>query len=161
MYVGNVRAPLCSLVRVICCYLFPAYRLHTVLRNTVPPVRTIVCTDFYLDQVVLPDSMVRTLAGNLSYWVILSIFSILEYLVDPLLQWLPLYEILKLAALLWIALGNGSTQIYRLITKNRNAIQLPTFDSLAGIWRDKFKELWVKIWKPPHPEFAPTKSSKQ
>lgn len=161
MYVGNVQAPLCSLVRIVCCYLFPAYRLHAVLQNTVPPVRTIVCTDFYLDQVVLPDSMVRILAGNLSYWVILSMFNILEYLLDPLLNWVPLYEVLKLLALLWIALGNGSTYIYRLLTKSRDNIQLPTFDNLVGIWRDKLKKLWAKTWKPHPPDFVSSKSSGQ
>lgn len=157
MYVGNVQAPLCSLVRIVCCYLFPAYRLHAVLQNTVPPVRTIICTDFYLDQVVLPDSMVRILAGNLSYWVILSIFNILEYLVDPLLHWVPLYEVLKLVALLWISLGNGSNHVYRTITNSKHALQLPTFDSLAGVWRDKIKELWGKAWKPHQPEFVSSK----
>lgn len=159
MYVGNVQAPLCSLIRILCCYVFPAYRLHAVLQNTVPPVRTIICTDFYLDQVVLPDSMVRILAGNLTYWVILSIVSILEYLMDPLLHWVPLYEVLKLVALLWISLGNGSNQIYQILTNSKHTIHPPAFDSLVSVWRDKIKKFWAKTRKPPKPEFVSNKSS--
>jgi len=64
----------------------------------------------------------------LMYWVVFSMFSILEFFSDIFLDWFPLYWLAKCIFLIWCFLpisGNGATTIYSKIVK-------PYFDKHHG-----------------------------
>mmetsp|Transcript_8375 Transcript_8375/g.17295 ORF Transcript_8375/g.17295 Transcript_8375/m.17295 type:complete len:178 (-) Transcript_8375:79-612(-) len=50
----------------------------------------------------------------LTYWVVFSLFTVLEYFADYVISWLPLYYLLKLGFILWLQLPQtqGATQLY-------------------------------------------------
>lgn len=51
----------------------------------------------------------------LTYWTVFSIFSMIEILLDLVIQWIPLYFEMKLVFIIWMALPytNGALYIWR------------------------------------------------
>ena len=50
----------------------------------------------------------------LMYWVVFSVFSVLEFFSDILMGWIPFYWLTKCVFLIWcMSLANGSEHIYR------------------------------------------------
>eukprot|EP00287_Rhodomonas_sp_CCMP768_P002885 CAMPEP_0196735664 /NCGR_PEP_ID=MMETSP1091-20130531/14015_1 /TAXON_ID=302021 /ORGANISM="Rhodomonas sp., Strain CCMP768" /LENGTH=125 /DNA_ID=CAMNT_0042079319 /DNA_START=144 /DNA_END=521 /DNA_ORIENTATION=- len=62
----------------------------------------------------------------LSYWVIFGLFSFVEFFLDIILQWVPLYHEAKLVFLIWLA--------------------VPSFKGALKLWNDHNAKLdvWVE-----------------
>lgn len=61
------------------------------------------------------ESKAPTAAAQwLTYWVVFSLFTVLEYFADYVISWLPFYYLAKLAFVLWLQLPQtqGATQLY-------------------------------------------------
>ncbi|XP_030759451.1 receptor expression-enhancing protein 5 isoform X2 [Sitophilus oryzae] len=56
----------------------------------------------------------------LTYWVVFSIFSVLEYFADFIVGWFPLYWLIKCVFLVWLMIPtefNGSLVVYKKIVR--------------------------------------------
>ncbi|CAH1109844.1 unnamed protein product [Psylliodes chrysocephalus] len=56
----------------------------------------------------------------LTYWVVFSIFSIVEYFADFIVRWFPLYWLVKCIFMVWLMIPgdfNGSVTLYKRIIK--------------------------------------------
>ena len=55
----------------------------------------------------------------LTYWVIFSLFSVLESVASFLVSWIPFYNVLKLMFLLWLLLPRfkGASKLYQALVQ--------------------------------------------
>jgi len=66
----------------------------------------------------------------LTYWVVFAIFSLLEFFINVITRWIPLYWLLKCIFLVWLMMpieSNGSVVLYNNVVKpyflkHRNAV---------------------------------------
>lgn len=85
-------ALLCKPIAVTVGFIYPAYASYKALESKSP----------------------HAAAQWLTYWVVFSLFTVLEYFADWLISWLPFYYLLKLAFILWLQLPQtqGATVLY-------------------------------------------------
>mmetsp|Transcript_56338 Transcript_56338/g.131962 ORF Transcript_56338/g.131962 Transcript_56338/m.131962 type:complete len:123 (-) Transcript_56338:262-630(-) len=69
----------------------------------------------------------------LSYWVIFGMFSFLEFFLDLILQWVPLYHEAKLVFLIWLAIPTFKGALKLWNDHNQKVDQyIEKFDQLIG-----------------------------
>uniref|UniRef100_A0A6U2AXR6 Receptor expression-enhancing protein n=1 Tax=Hemiselmis andersenii TaxID=464988 RepID=A0A6U2AXR6_HEMAN len=82
------------------------------------------------------DTEDHTQTQWLTYWVVFSLFSTIEFLLDVVIVWIPLYYEVKLLFVLWMALPqwNGALWIWQKseTTVDQYMIQVEN-------WGEKFK----------------------
>ncbi|KAJ1483013.1 TB2/DP1, HVA22 family-domain-containing protein [Baffinella frigidus] len=93
----------------------------------------------------------------LVYWCVFSLFSVLEFFLDILVPWIPLYQELKLLFVIWLALPytRGSLLVWE---KAR-----PTLEALEGKFKDKLKTIQTQhnTAAPPAAEKKPAAEDKK
>lgn len=69
----------------------------------------------YASYKALESKSQESAAQWLTYWVVFSLFTVVEYAADWLISWIPLYYLGKLAFILWLQMPQtqGATLIYR------------------------------------------------
>ena len=85
-------AMLCRTIGVVLGFVFPAFASFKALESKSP----------------------ECAAQWLTYWVVFSLFTVLEYVADRLVSGMPFYYILKLGFVLWLQLPQtkGATTLY-------------------------------------------------
>ncbi|CDJ41800.1 hypothetical protein, conserved [Eimeria tenella] len=83
----------------------------------------------------------------LTYWVVYSAFSILEYFVDFILFWIPFYYLFKFCFLLYLALPRfkGAETIYNLVIRPLLLQQQQPLQQLAEAGNKAAAELQQKV----------------
>uniref|UniRef100_A0A7S0YTQ7 Receptor expression-enhancing protein n=1 Tax=Hemiselmis tepida TaxID=464990 RepID=A0A7S0YTQ7_9CRYP len=72
----------------------------------------------------------------LTYWVIFSLFSTVEFLLDVIIVWIPIYYELKLCFVLWMALPQTNGALWIWIQSEKTIDQYMT---QVENWGEKFK----------------------
>jgi hypothetical protein len=104
-------ALLCKPIAVTVGFIYPAYASYKALESKSP----------------------HAAAQWLTYWVVFSLFTVLEYFADWLISWLPLYYLLKLAFILWLQLPQ--TQGATVVRQSTHLSVNPSFALLHGALR--------------------------
>merc|ERR1711998_329329 len=86
-------AVVCKPIGVCVGFVYPSYASYKALGSNTPDAS----------------------AQWLTYWVVFSLFTVVEYVADWLISWIPMYYLAKLAFILWLQMPQtkGATLIYR------------------------------------------------
>mmetsp|Transcript_624 Transcript_624/g.1170 ORF Transcript_624/g.1170 Transcript_624/m.1170 type:complete len:137 (-) Transcript_624:155-565(-) len=73
----------------------------------------------YQSYKALESDRLDAAAEWLTYWVIFSLFSVLESVASFLVSWIPFYNVLKLMFLLWLLLPRfkGASKLYQALVQ--------------------------------------------
>lgn len=127
-YNGEARSPIAAVLRAALFYLYPAWKIHRALRPSLTQgqlsLRKVRADTWHRPQPRPLDDLVPGVPVA-AYAVCLCAFLALEPLADLFLRWVPLYEWIKLAAMVPMLVGG-----YALPRKVEEAILGPL---LSGI----------------------------
>mmetsp|Transcript_29398 Transcript_29398/g.82139 ORF Transcript_29398/g.82139 Transcript_29398/m.82139 type:complete len:148 (-) Transcript_29398:176-619(-) len=83
----------CRPMAVVVGFLYPAYASYKALER----------------------GQMEEVAQWLTYWVVFSLFTVVEGVVDRIIYWLPFYYVAKLAFVLWLQLpqSRGASKLFK------------------------------------------------